>query len=152
MSDESKQKDYLENRLEDQIKWYNKKSGKNQKMFKGMQLVTIITAACIPFLTGYLSDGAICLKYVVGALGVLVVILTGINNVYKFQENWIAYRTTCESLIHEKYLYKTGTKPYNGNEPFNLLVQRVEMLISKENSSWTELTKKPGEQSDKRQT
>ena len=152
MSDESKQEDYLNNRLDDQISWYDRKSIQNQKMFKRLQLVTIVTAACIPFFTGYLSAEAICLKYVVGALGVLLVILTGINNVYKFQENWIAYRTTCESLIHETYLYTTGTKPYHGTESFNLLVQRVEMLISKENSSWAELTKKPGEQSDKRQT
>ena len=151
MEDKSQEKDYLKNRLEDQIVWYNKKSGINQKMFKGIQLLLIITAACIPFLTGYLSTDAMYLRYVVGALGVLVVILTGINNVYKFQENWIAYRTTCESLLHEKYLYTTSTKPYNGKEPFNLLVQRVELLISKENSSWAELTKKQGEQSEKNQ-
>jgi len=119
-------------------------------MFKRLQLVTIVTAACIPFLTGYLSSEAICLKYIVGALGVLVVILTGINNVYKFQENWIAYRSTCESLKHEKYLYTTGTKPYDGSGSFNLLVQRVEMLISKENSSWAELIKKQGEQSEQK--
>ena len=149
MEDKSQEKDYLKNRLEDQILWYNRKSMKNQKMFKGLQLVTIITAACIPFLTGYLSTDAMSLRYVVGALGVLVVILTGINNVYKFQENWIAYRTTCESLLHEKYLYNTGTKPYHGDKSFNLLVQRVELLISKENSSWAELIKKQVEQSEK---
>ena len=148
MTDESKQEDYLEKRLEDQIGWYNKKSGINQKMYKGIQLVTIITAACIPFFTGYLSEETICIKYVVGALGVLVVILTAVNNLYKYQDNWIAYRTTCESLLHEKYLYMTATKPYTGKEPFNLLVQRVEFLISKENSSWAELTKKPGEQNE----
>ena len=102
MSDQSKQEDYLKERLEDQIKWYDRKSSINQKMYKRLQLVTIVTAACIPFLTGYLSEETIYLKYLVGALGVLVVILTGINNVYKYQENWTAYRTTCESLQHEK--------------------------------------------------
>ena len=141
MSNESEQEDYLKNRLEDQITWYNSKSLKNQRMFRGLQLVTIVSAACIPFFTGYLSE-AIYIKYVVGILGVLVAVLTAINSLYKFPENWIAYRTICESLIHEKYLYMTSSKPYHGKESFNVLVQRVEMLISKENSSWVKLTKK----------
>ncbi len=141
MSNDSQQEDYLKKRLEDQINWYDRKSSKSQKMFKRIQLVTIVSAACIPFLAGYLSE-IIFLKYIIGALGLLVAVLTSINSLYKYQENWIAYRTTCESLTHEKYLYMTGTKPYHGKESFNLLVQRVEMLISQENSSWAELTKK----------
>jgi hypothetical protein len=143
--DESQQKDYLDNRLEDQIKWYDGKSSKNQKVFKRLQLVTIVAAACIPFISGYLSSGPDYLKYVVGILGMLVAIATAVNSLYKFQENWIAYRTTCESLQHEKYLYTTSTKPYTGTDAFNLLVERVELLISKENSSWAEVTKKSGE-------
>ncbi len=143
MSNETKQEDYLKNRLEDQIDWYNKKSSKNQKMYKGLQLVSIVVAACIPFFS--LLDPPF-LKYVVGAMGVLLAVFTAMTSLYKYQENWIAYRTTCESLQHEKYLYTTGTKPYLGAGSFNLLVQRVEMLISKENSSWAELTKKQGEQ------
>ena len=142
MSNESQQEEYLKKRLEDQINWYDRKSSKSQKMFKRIQLVTIVSAACIPFLAGNLLTEVLFINYIVGALGLLVAVLTSINSLYKYQENWIAYRTTCESLTHEKYLYMTGTKPYQGKESFNLLVQRVEMLISQENSSWAELTKK----------
>jgi len=145
MDNGSKQDDYLKNRLEDQINWYDHKSMKNQKMYKGFQLVSIITAALIPFITGYLSADTLGFKYIVGAMGVLVAILTAMTSLYKYQKNWIAYRTTCESLKHEKYLFNTGTRPYQGEDSFNLLVQRVEMLISKENSSWAELTKNKGE-------
>ena len=61
--DESLKKDYLENRLDDQIKWYSKKSGTNQKIYKRLQLVMIISAACILFLSGYLSSDQECLKF-----------------------------------------------------------------------------------------
>ena len=138
MSDETKQEDYLKNRLEDQIKWYNGKSSKNQSMYKGLQLVSIVVAACIPFFS--LLDPPF-LKYVVGAMGVLLAVFTAMTSLYKYQENWIAYRTTCESLIQEKFLYTTGTAPYDGKSPFNLLVKRVEGLLSQENSSWAEMTK-----------
>jgi len=67
------------------------------------------------------------------------------NSLYKYQENWVAYRSTCESLKHEKYLYNTKSTPYQGKDSFNLLVQRVEMLISQENSSWAEMLKNKAE-------
>ena len=55
-------------------------------------------------------------------------------DVYKRQ---IKYRTTSEQLKHEKYLYLTNSNPYNKKERLGLLVERVESLISKENSLWS---------------
>ena len=68
--------------------------------------------------------------------------ISAILGLYKFQDNWTSYRTTCESLRHEKFLFLTKTNPYDDNNAFNLLVQRVEMLISQENSSWADIMKK----------
>ena len=128
------EEEYLKNRLEDQIDWYDRKSIQNQKTYKMLQLILIVSAASIPFISGYVND---CpdLSYVLGGIGVLIAAITGILSLYKFQESWTAYRTTCESLRHEKYLYLTKSNPYIGKNAFNLLVQRVEMLISQENSS-----------------
>jgi hypothetical protein len=145
------EEEYLKNRLDDQIDWYDRKSSKNQKNYKLFQLILILSAAAIPLLSGYLGQEGTTpyLPYIIGVLGFLVAIITAILSLYKFQENWTAYRTTCESLRHEKYLYLTKTDPYKGKSAFNLLVQRVEMLISKENSSWAEIMKKPDEQNEK---
>ncbi len=44
--------EYLENRLKDQIDWYDKKSQTNQKFFKRLRLLEILAAAVIPFLAG----------------------------------------------------------------------------------------------------
>lgn len=142
--------EYLENRLDDQINWYDRKSTKNQKNFKRFQLIIILSAAAIPLLSGYLGqqETSTYLPYIIGVLGFLVAIITALLGLYKFQETWTAYRTTCESLQHEKYLYLTKTNPYSGKNAFNLLVQRVEMLISKENSSWAEIMQKTEEQNE----
>lgn len=144
------EEEYIKNRLDDQIKWYDSKSIKNQKYYKMFQLILILSAAAIPLLSGYLGqEGASCyLPYIIGALGFLVAIITAILTLYKFQENWTAYRTTSESLQHEKFLYLTKTNPYNGKNAFNLLVQRVEMLISQENSSWADIMKKTEEKNE----
>ena len=141
------EEEYLKNRLDDQINWYDRKSAKNQTYFKLFQLILIISAAAIPLLSGYIEK-ELSLPYIIGALGFLVAIITALQGLYKFQENWTAYRTTCESLRHEKYLYLTKTNPYHGKNSFNMLVQRVEMLISKENSSWADIMKKTEEENE----
>ena len=45
------EEDYLKERLDDQLEWYSKKSQLNQKWFKRLRLVEIISAAIIPFIS-----------------------------------------------------------------------------------------------------
>ena len=132
---------YIEQRLDDQIDWYDIKSQWNQKWLKRLSLIEIVAATTIPFLVGYIGEEIYPLRLTVGFLGVLVAVISGILPLYKFQENWIEYRTTCESLRHEKFLYLTSSEPYNIEEPFPLLAQRVEALISKENTQWSQYIK-----------
>ena len=133
--------EYLEKRLDNQINWYDKKSADNQKWFKRLQVIAIVGAAMIPFLSGYMSEEYIWMKITIGFLGLIVAMITVILGLYQFQENWIEYRTTCESLKHEKYIYLTKSPPYDDKNAFVLLVERVETLISKENTNWTRQTK-----------
>jgi len=139
------QEDYLKNRLDDQIAWYSKKSSSNRKMYKTLQMIIIITSASIPFLSGY-TEQYNFLNIIVGLIGVTIASITAILSLNKYQENWLEYRTTAESLKHQKYLYLTGADPYHEEKAFTLLVQEVEVLISKENSTWSQQMKKPAEQ------
>ena len=74
-------------------------------------------------------------------MGVTVALIAGLITLYRFQELWIEYRTTAETLKHEKYLYLTQSTPYDGERAFNLLVNRVEGLISRQNSGWAQTTR-----------
>lgn len=130
------QEEYLKERLEGQIDWYDKKSIKNQNWFKRLQVIVIVASATIPFLSGFMDETTLYLKIVMGLLGLTIAAATAILGLYQFQENWLEYRTTCETLRHENYLFLTGAAPYDEEEPFLLLVERVEGLISKENTNW----------------
>jgi len=127
---------YISERLEDQINWYDFKSQINQKWFKSLRTIEIICAAIIPFIAGF-SDTITNDQIVVGVLGIIISICAGLSVLYKYQENWLMYRTICETLRHEKYLFLTKTRPYNSNDAFNKLVEKIEGLISKENSQWS---------------
>ena len=133
---------YLKERLDDQIDWYDKKSQWNQKWFKRLKIMEISFAAFIPFMISFITESTIILKIIAGSFGIIIVIISGLIGLYKFQENWIEYRTTCETLRHEKFLFLTKSYPYNVDQPFLLLVQRIESLISKENTNWSQYIKK----------
>ena len=82
-------------RLDDQIEWYDSKSQSNQKLFKLVKALQLAAAAGIPVVAAL--DGEIP-NWVFAALGGLVLILEGVQQLYQYQQNWINYRSTCEAL------------------------------------------------------
>ena len=75
---------------------------------------------------------------VTATLGGLVVVLEGIQQLYQWQTNWVLYRSTHESLNHEKFLYLAKSGPYSGSQRHRVLAERVEGLVSQEHAKWTE--------------
>lgn len=119
-------------RLESQISWYDSKSLQNQEAYKWCKIIEIFTAAIIPFAAGYSAPALLT-----GGLGVVIVVIEGIQQVYQFHNNWIIYRSTCEALKHEKYLYLGLAGPYcKAENKIALLAERVESLVSKEHAKW----------------
>ncbi len=131
--------EYIASRVDDQIGWYDRKSQGAQCWFKYLRGTEITAAAVIPLIAGFAKD-PFPVTLVVGILGASIAIISAAISLNQFQENWTEYRTTCESLKHEKFLYLTKAEPYHEEEPFRLFVQRVESLISKENSAWSQYT------------
>jgi hypothetical protein len=126
--------DPIMERLEDQIAWYDRKSTTNQRYFKRIKTVEIAAAAVIPFLATFNLPRVL---WATGGLGVLITILEGMLHLNQYQQNWIAYRSTCESLKHEKYVYLAKASPYaNAPDPHALLAERIESLVSQEHAKW----------------
>jgi len=131
--------DYLSQRVDDQINWYDKKSQGAQRKFKSLRSFEIIAAASIPIIAGFGKDYEnIPVELIVGVLGALIAIVAAIVSLNRYQENWIEYRTTCETMKHEKYLFLTKVAPYDNEKAFALFVQKIEKLVSKENSQWSQ--------------
>lgn len=128
--------DPVVDRLEDQISWYDRKSTSNQRTYKRIKMTEIIAAAVIPFL-GALNTNLPHFGWWTGGLGVLITVLEGTLHLNQYQQNWTAYRSTCESLKHEKYVYLAKASPYAGvADPRALLAERVESLVSQEHAKW----------------
>lgn len=118
--------------LEAQIAWYDRGSSYNQRMFKWLKAVEIVAAAVIAF-----SAGLRLQPVLTAGLGAFIVILEGLQQLNQYQHNWISYRSTCETLKHEKYLHLAKAGPYaNSRDPHALLAERIEGLISQEHAKW----------------
>lgn len=128
--------DYIKNRVEDQINWYNRKSALNKKHYHMLQFCVILCGALIPLLIGY-SDNFPAIKYIVGVLGVIIAVAEGLQNLKKYKENWLAYRNAAEALTREKILFQHQIGEFS-DEPydFKTFVFKAEQIMAGENSGW----------------
>ncbi len=119
-------------RLEDQIAWYNARSEYAQLMYKVLKTCQMTAAALLPFLAGFSVP-----SHVAGGIGVLIVVLEGLQQLNRYHDHWSSYRSTCEALKHEKYLYLANAGPYaNTTDRDVVMAERVESLISQEHAKW----------------
>lgn len=130
------EQEFLENRLEDQIRWHDGKSGWNNWWFKRLQVLAIVCGALVPLVVGIGDETPLLVKVLAGGLGVVVAVSTGVIGLFRFQELWIDYRVTAEALRGEKFRYETKVPPYDSAEAFSVLVDRVENLLDRQNVRW----------------
>jgi hypothetical protein len=130
-------------RLEDQIAWYGRGSARSHRMFKGLKFTTLAAGAVIPFAAGMFPT------WIAGGLGVVVVLVEAVLSMNEYHAHWIAYRSTCEGLKHEKFLYLGKAGPYATDDPHALLAERVESLVSQEHAKWVSAQEQTKSKTDK---
>jgi hypothetical protein len=76
-----------------------------------------------------------------------VLIVEGLQQLNQYESNWLGYRSTCEALRHEKYLFLAAAGPYTKMEqPLVLLAERIEPLLSQEHIQWRSLQEQAEQQ------
>ena len=141
---------YVDERYEDQVDWYDGKAGVNQRIYNRMQWTIIILAAVTPVLVVFVLDKDLPtgLSHLPAVTSAVVAILTAAMKTFKYQETWLNYRTTCESLRKEKHFYDANLGDYQEGADANkraTFVNRVESLISRENTVWLTTQKTEGQ-------
>ncbi|MEM0993553.1 MAG: DUF4231 domain-containing protein [Bacteroidota bacterium] len=139
---------YIKERVDGQINWFSNKSSKSKKNYITFRVIVIVLSVSIPFATGYVDEENIG-KYIalaIGAAGVLIAALEGIESLLKYQENWVQYRVAAEALQREKMLFHTKAGNYSSSTaPFRDFVVRVEQILGDENNRWQEYQTNKGE-------
>jgi len=125
---------FISDRYKKEIAWYDGQANWNHRAYRLFQWSAVCLSALTPFL---ILIGQEWSKWLAVSVAVLVAISTTALKTFKYQENWINYRTTCETLRKEIYFYQAGIQGYdNAEDKEALFVQRVESLVSRENTLW----------------
>jgi Protein of unknown function (DUF4231) len=123
-------------RLNDQLEWYDNKSGENQKRYKQIKVAQLVLAGSIPV---FALVGDTWGRWVTAILGASVAILEGLQQLGQYNNLWVSYRATAEQLKHEKFLFLAHSGPYRKlgqEEALSLLAERVEEQVSTEHAKW----------------
>jgi|GEM_PF-702582 len=138
--------DYIKNRLDNQIAWYDRKSSINQKKYKKYKRLEFVIAATIPVittLTAIIPHELLEKVLLLGAAfgGIVLVVINKTLELEDYFKFWKEYRSTCEALQYERALYLTRSEPYDEDDAFPILVQKVESILSKETQRWQQRVK-----------
>ncbi|MEV2221587.1 DUF4231 domain-containing protein [Nocardia vinacea] len=132
-------------RLTDQLRWYSARSTAAQQAYKRVKIGQIVVGAAVPVVAALAAPPA-----VTAILAAVVVVAEGAQQLFQWHTNWFLYRSTAESLKHEKFLYLASAGPYGESDRRAVLAERVEGLVSQENTQWT-TARKPHDQNQTNQ-
>jgi len=140
----AKARQYLEEHLGDQDRWYDDKATWNKTWHVRLGLIVIVAGATISVMQVVAVSAperfAVWIAIITALLGATVVIAKGVDQLWKFDENWSGYRKASESIKREERLFRNSAGPYRGggNEAsaYILFVERVEEIIAAEQQTF----------------
>ena len=122
-------------RVNRQIQWYDRHATTARIWYCGIKVAQIVLAAAVPVAVGLDLP-----KLITGSLGGLIVVLEGIQQLYRFHDNWVRYRWTNAAMEREKALWAARAGDYaDADRPDALLALRIEELTSREATQWVAL-------------
>lgn len=145
----AEQQSYINDRIQPKVDEYNTKAIRNRKLFYFWQAIAIVSAALVPVFTGFIKDGDSELKWLVAILGGTSAVVAGLLSLFKFQENWIRYRSTHQDLDSHLSQFKIGVGIYGDRKyAFAQLAENCESILKAEIGQWAESRKKEKDEED----
>ena len=131
--------DFIKDRYEDQLQWYNQKSITCKRNHDVLQIIIIVCSSLTPIFILVSLDWHILAVIT----SVIVGIATSLIATFKIREKWINYRITAEFMRKEYSYYKTITEKYSAvQDKQKLFVESIESLLAGEVTTWQNIQKK----------
>jgi hypothetical protein len=128
-------KEYISERLNPAIEWYDDEARSLKKRYLFMRAITVIGGALVPVLVNLDIP---YIDYLTTIISLIVVLLVSLESVYHYSAQWTNYRSTEQFLRKEYFLFVANEGPYAGNTDdvaYRLFVERIEMAIEAEVST-----------------
>jgi hypothetical protein len=129
---------YLRDRWLDQLTWFERKSGSNQRRYKQYRSVAIAGGVLLPVLVNLATtrSGEV-FDTVAIVVSVLVGLAAGLESFLRPDERWLRYRQTAEQMRAEWWLFVNLAGPDYGRydstgAAFTHFVERTETIIGED--------------------
>ena len=121
---------------DDLIEWYARYAARARTRFRVLEVALLVVGASISVAAlAWPGNGVPA-----AVLGGVVVILTGLRQIFHWQENYVRFTSAWLTLRHERRRYDVGEPPYHD---FALrdrkLMEVVNAVEAKETQGWAEL-------------
>ncbi|PYC67143.1 DUF4231 domain-containing protein [Micromonospora arborensis] len=127
--------DYLTDRLAQYQSWYDKKAVKAKATHLRTRTAAVVGGSLVPVLVNLDFPYA---QAVTTVMSLIVAGAVSLESVFRYREQWKNYRSTEQTLGHERIYFLTRTGVYTdlGDvQAFTALVERVEATIANENAA-----------------
>ena len=149
--------DYINNRVDDQIEYFDKSAIKNQKKYKFFKSTAIacniLTTMTIDLAFTVTEDFKIIMGIIALVLSTIVLATYQIEEFQNYGAKWEKFRLVAEQLRSEKYLFLNNVGRYSSNnqeENRKMLVTVIENIIKGTDISYFSLIVDPGKRIQKR--
>jgi len=142
---------YLKERYEDQLDWYDRKADAAKFKYNSIQTLAIVFAALTTVVAAIAAAGGMAGKvglWTAAGISALVTVLSSLLHAFKHKETWLSYRATYDALKREKYYYQAQVADYRDAADLeSLFVQRVEGIMAHESAVWLSMQRRKDEAS-----
>jgi hypothetical protein len=130
--------DLLWQELEAMFRWYDKAATRVRLTYQILKITALIAGATVTLLAAISAP-----PWVTAAVGGLIVVVEGAQQVFQFHSNWISYRGSAELLRQQALLYAAQVKPYDdASTRRGRLAEVLVDVTTKEASTWSESMKR----------
>ena len=117
--------------------WYDRAAYRNRWAYYAVKLMFLVGGAGVTVLAA-ISAPAMITAILAGS----IVVLEGIQQLFRFHSNWISYRATAETIRVHAFAYVAGVEPYDdGRNRRTRLAEFVRDQALRENSTWSRMMK-----------
>jgi hypothetical protein len=106
-------------RIDQYRNWYDNKAVQSKSKYLRTKVISALCAVLVPIVANvdqlpFFGDVSSISRILVTGMGTFVAIMLALENVLKYRDQWVNYRSTEQFLTREKILFETMSGPYVG--------------------------------------
>lgn len=112
--------------------WYSRSACRSRISYQGLKVLSLLLAAAVTVMAALGAPAP-----VTASAGAAIVVVEGLQQLFKFHPNWVRYRVVTETLREHAYRYATRLAPYDdaATAPTRF-GEAYAALISDERNQW----------------